>query len=314
MAFHEFGGPEVLNPVEVPDPEPGPGQVRIRVVAATVNPTDTLFRSGRRPFDPALEPPPWIPGQELAGYVEGLGPDVRDWRAGERVAAVTRPAPGIRGAQAELALVWSDSITRVPSGVSLVHAATLPMNGLAALQAIDLSGAQAGGTVLVTGAAGAVGGYAVQIARSRGIRTIATASARDQDLIRALGADEFIDRDRDVVMEVRRLAAPGVDALVDAALVGGSLIGAVGDGGRYIGLRGTQGATSERGIVAAGVAVANSLRDGRKLASLIRLVEEGALTLRVAQTFPPEAAAEAHRMLERGGHRGRLVLQFAAER
>src|SRR5437867_2422954 len=110
VAFAKAGGPEVLSVTEIADPDPGKDQVRIRVHAATVNPTDTLFRSGRRQFDPALEPAPWVPGQELAGYVDAVGAGVTTWRSGDRVAAVTRPAPGVRGAQAELAVVWADSI------------------------------------------------------------------------------------------------------------------------------------------------------------------------------------------------------------
>ena len=313
VAFTEFGGPDVLRVVDLPVPDPGPDQVRIRVVAATVNPTDTLFRSGRRPFDQAEEPPPWVPGQELAGYVDAVAAGVTPWRVGDRVAAVTRPAPGVRGAQSELALVWHDSITTVPPAIPLTAAATLPMNGLTALQAIDRLRVSAGDTIIVTGAAGAVGGYATQIARERGVRVIAVAAAADEALVRELGAHAFIDKERDVVREVRAIVPAGADGVVDAALVGAPLTDALRDGGRFAGLRGVQDVPAERGIIAEGVTVASSLHDGAKLQELMRLVSAGKLTLRVARTFAPEEAAEAHRVLERGGIRGRLVIRFRGE-
>jgi NADPH:quinone reductase len=313
VAFTEFGGPDVLRIVDVPTPEPAAGQVRIRVIGATVNPTDTLFRSGQRQFDPTQEPPPWTPGQEVAGYVDARGENVTGWQVGERVAAVTRPAPGVRGAQAELALVWRDSIAQVPPGVPLLAAATLPMNGLTALQSLDVLRVERGDTIVVSGAAGAVGGYAVQLARERGLRVIAISAAADEALVRALGAHEFVARDRDVIREVRTIAPAGVDGVVDAALVGASLLNVLRDGGRFAGLRGVKGIPAERGIGIQSVAVASWLHEGAKLQELMRLVAEGKLALRVARTLPPEHAATAHRLLERGGLRGRLVLQFQPE-
>jgi NADPH:quinone reductase-like Zn-dependent oxidoreductase len=310
VAFTEFGGPDVLRVVDMPTPEPGPEQVRVRVVAATVNPTDILFRSGGRQFDPTQEPPPWVPGQEVAGYIDALGGGVTEWHAGDRVAAVTRPAPGVRGAQAEFATVWADSIASVPSDISLVAAATLPMNGLTALQSLELLRVAAGDTIAVSGAAGAVGGYVIQLARERGVRVLAIAAPADEALVRDLGADEFISRNSAVVRCAREVISDGADGVVDAALIGAPLGGVLRDGGRWAGLRGVEGAPKERGIVAMAVSVARSLHDGAKLQDLMRLVQAGRLTLRVAQEFTPEQAAEAHRTLERGGVRGRLVLVF----
>ena len=282
------------------------------MVGATVNPTDTLFRSGRREVDPALEPPPWVPGQEVAGYVDTVGEGVTEWRVGDRVAAITRPAPGVRGGQSELALVWHDSIARVPAHVSLLAAATLPMNGLTALQSIELVGVQSGDTIVVSGAAGAVGGYVTPLARARGVRVIGMSAAADDALVRELGATVVVERGEgeQVVRAVRAIAPGGVDGVVDAALIGAPLLGTLRDGGRYVGLRGVQGISAERGIAVESAAVANWLHAGAKLQDLMRLVEAGELALRVARVFAPEEAAEAHRLLERGGIRGRIVLQF----
>jgi NADPH:quinone reductase-like Zn-dependent oxidoreductase len=313
VAFDRFGGPEVLFVADLPDPEPGPGQVRVRVHAATVNPTDTLFRAGKRPFDPAEEPPPWTPGQELAGVVDRVGDGVTRWEPGDGVIAVTRPAPGVRGAQSELALVFADSIAPRPTGVPMVEAATLPMNGLTARQALDLSGAGPGDTLLVTGAAGAVGGYVLQLARHEAIRTIATAGSADEAaLVRSLGAAEVVDRGPGLGERVRALEPGGVAAAVDAALVGGPLAGAVRDGGRLVALRGWSEAAPGRGIEVASVAVARELHAGDRLEALARLVDEGVLALRVARVLRPEDAAEAHRLVEAGGLRGRVVLDFGA--
>jgi NADPH2:quinone reductase len=309
--------------MEVPDPKPGLGQIRIRVYAATVNPTDALFRSGqisatlarlgRSQLDPAHGPPPWTPGQEVAGIVEAVGEGVSTWQVGERVAAITRPAPENRGGQAELAVVWSDSATRVPAGTTLTEAATLPMNGLTAWQAIDRLGLASGAVIAVTGAAGAVGAYAMQIALADGVKVLAVAAAPDEPLVRGLGAETFVAAGPDAPTAIRRIVLEGVDGLVDAALIGNAMLPAIREGGGYAALRGTDGISSERGIVLEQVAVAESLRDGARLAQLMNLVELGKITLRVAETFPPERAADAHRRLEAGGVRGRLVIVFQDE-
>ena len=193
VAFREYGGPEVLEVLELPDPEPGPGQVRIRVAAATVNPSDTLFRSGglARGID---GPPPWVAGLELAGVVDAVG-DGTGYEPGERVAAMTRFLPHGRGAQSELLVLDAESsLARVPEGLDLVEAATVPMTGLTVRLLLDTLELPPGSTVAVTGAAGAVGGYAVELAAAEGLRVVGIASAADETLVRELGADEFVPR------------------------------------------------------------------------------------------------------------------------
>src|SRR5262249_13182452 len=163
VTFSRFGGPEVLEVSELPAPRPGPGEVRIRVAAATVNPTDISFRSGRQAAlvkELGLQPP-FVPGMELAGEVDAVGQGVKRRPGGRVMAIVNRRRPG-GGAQAALVVVPAASVARVPENVSLEAAATLPMNGLTVRLALDRLALRPGQTLGVTGAAGAVGGYAVE--------------------------------------------------------------------------------------------------------------------------------------------------------
>jgi NADPH:quinone reductase-like Zn-dependent oxidoreductase len=310
VAFSQFGGPEVLEVAELPMPEPGPGEVRVRVAAATVNPTDIGMRSGGRAAELQQLAPPYVPGMELAGTVDAVGPGSQ-WPIGERVLGITLPMRTGRGAQAEYTLVPADSIVRVPDGVSLEQAATLPMNGLTARRALDLLAFAPGQTLLVTGAAGAVGGYAVQLAVAEGLRVIGVASASDESLVRGLGAQEFIAREADLVTAVRRIAPDGVDGVVDAAVLGHKLLGAVRDGGQIAAVRGFDG-EPERGIRIHQVRVSDYAHNQPALQRLAEMVASGQLTLRVAQRFPPSAAAEAQQKLNAGGVRGRLLIVFPA--
>jgi NADPH:quinone reductase len=311
VAFRQFGGPEVLEVAELPPPQPGPGEVRIRVAAATVNPTDIGFRAGRQGAPQLAElgvQPPYIPGMELAGVVDAVGPDTA-WQPGERVLAIVTPRRPGGGAQAELVVVPSASVARVPEGTSLKEAATLPMNGLTVRLALDRLGLRPGQTLGVTGAAGAVGGYAVQLGANEGLRVIAIAGPDDEALVRSLGAAVCIPRGDGALGAMRDAAGEGVDGLIDAAVLDAAVLPAIRDGGRLATVRGWSG-PSERGITVLPVRVAEYLHNQTALAGLAQLVAAGRLTLRVAQTFPPERAAEAQRLLDAGGIRGRLVLVF----
>ncbi|MCL8207164.1 MAG: NADP-dependent oxidoreductase [Actinomycetia bacterium] len=301
-----FGGPEVLEVADLPKPQPGPGEVRIRVAAATVNPTDISLRSGRRPTN---LPPPYIPGMELAGTVDVVGPGVSDRRPGEQVMAIVLPLRPQGGAQAELVVVPAESVVPVPDRATLVEAATLPMNGLTVRRALDLLALPAGATLAVTGAAGAVGGYAIQLGKVAGLRVVADAAPADEALVRSLGADIVVPRGHDVARAIRTVVPDGVDALIDAAVQGPTVLPAVRDGGQVAAVRQWTGGT-ERGIRIHQVAVSDYARNQAALDELRRLAGAGKLTLRVAETFLPERVAEAHRKLEAGGVRGRLVLVF----
>jgi NADPH:quinone reductase len=305
----EFGGPDVLHIVELPDPQAGPGELRIRVRAAAVNPTDTGLRAGARAGQLKDIPPPYVPGMDAAGELDQIGSGVStDLQVGDHVMAIVVPH-GSHGAYAELIVVPAESVTRVPAGATDAEAATLPMNGLTTQQALDLLDLAPGQTLAVTGAAGAVGGYAVQLGKVHGLRVIADASPQDEQLVKDLGADVVVARGPEFAARVRAVVPEGADGLIDAALLNELAIPAVRDGGRIATVRGFTG-DPERGISFHPVFVRNYSREYDKLDRLRRQVEAGEVTLRVARTLPAERTAEAHRILEAGGIRGRLILEF----
>ncbi len=295
--------------MELPDPEAGPGQVRIRVHAAAVNPTDTGLRSGARAAQMTDIAPPYVPGMDAAGVLDQIGENVTtDLRPGDRVMAIVVPK-GAHGAYSERLVVPVESVARIPAGVSDLAACTLPMNGLTTRLALDLLALEPGQILAVTGAAGAVGGYAVQMAKAEGLRVVADASPEDEQLVKELGADLVVGRGNQFAELVRAEIPEGVDGLVDAALLDALVAPAVRDGGRIATVRGFEGVEG-RGITWHPVFVRNYARQQAKLDQLRQQVEDGHLTLRVAQALPADQAAEAHRLLEAGGIRGRLVLEF----
>jgi NADPH:quinone reductase-like Zn-dependent oxidoreductase len=296
--------------VELPDPVTRSGEIRIRVHAAAVNPTDTFVRNGARAeAQRAASPPPYVPGMDAAGVVEEIGEGVStDLQPGDHVMAIVVPT-GSHGAYSERIAVPAESVARVPAGASDVEACTLPMNGLTAWLALDTLALRAADTLGVTGAAGAFGGYVVQLGKVMGLTVIADAAASDRQLVLDLGADVVVMRGRDAARRMRDEVPDGVDGLADGALLDGAVIDAVRDGGRVVTVRGYRG-PGERGVTFHPVFVREYAREQGKLGELRRLVEDGRVTLRVAGTFPPEEAAEAHRLLQAGGIRGRLVIEF----
>jgi NADPH:quinone reductase len=308
VGFTECGDPSVLGIVAVPKPAPGPGQVLVAVAAATVNPTDLGFRQGGRPMPEGLTPP-YVPGMDLAGVVESTGDGVTQWQAGDRVMAAVSPWEPGGGAQCEYRVVDADQLALVPDGLQLTEAATLPMNGLTVLAAFDLLALPAGSTVAVTGSAGIVGQYAIQLGTHRGLTMIGDAAPADESLISSFGAAHVVPRGEAMAAAVRSLYPDGVDAVIDAALLGPSILPAVRDAGQLLAVRPFAGAT-ERDITIHLVLVGRHLHEGHRIGELAALVSEGVLTLRVADVLPAERAAEAHARLEAGGVRGRLVLTF----
>ncbi len=313
VGFTEFGEPEVLGIVTVPRPSPGPGQVLVKVAAATVNPTDLGFRQGGRPLPPGVEPP-YIPGMDLAGVVAEAGPEVRAWHAGDRVMAVVSPFVPGGGAQAEYRVVAEDQLAAVPDGWSLTDAATLPMNGMTVRAALDMLALPAGSTLAVTGSAGIVGQFAIQLGRHTGLTVIGDAKPEDEALVTSFGAHHVVPRGDEMAAAVRKLYPDGVDAVIDAALLGPAVIGAVRDGGQLLAVRPYQGPAengkTERDITVHLVLVGQHLHEGDRIGELAALVDAGVLTVRVADVLPASAAAQAHRRLAAGGVRGRLVLTF----
>ncbi|MBB5918048.1 NADPH:quinone reductase-like Zn-dependent oxidoreductase [Nocardia transvalensis] len=312
IGFDAPGGPEVLRALEVPQPHAGPGEVRIRVEAATVNPSDVVTRSGAAHDRYRGVEPPYVPGWDAAGVIDEAAPD-SGWRVGDRVVAVTKPVLEGGGAYAEWIVVSGDSVAPIPDGADPVAAATLPMNGLTARIALDALGPDTGRTIAVTGAAGAVGGYVIQLAKHAGFTVIADAAPADRQLVTELGADIVVPRGSDVAQHIREHAPDGVDAVIDGALLGETVLPAIRDNGSYVALRPpalTGGVQSERGIAIDYVMVTDHVRDSAALKELSHLAGQGILSLRVARTFPAAEAADAHRLLEAGGVRGRLVLRF----
>jgi NADPH2:quinone reductase len=308
-----YGGPEALRVFELSEPHAGPGKVRVAVHAATVNPTDTVVRSGaghdrQNGFDP-----PYVPGMDVAGVIDEIGPETAtDLAVGDHVMAIVLPR-GTHGGYSDSVVLPPSSVVRIPAGVSLLEAATLPMNGLTARLALDLLGLPPGGKLAVTGAAGTLGGYVVQLAKADGLWVIADAAKRDEQLVASFGADAVVPRGDDVAARIRAAVPAGVDAVVDAALLGSSILPAVRDGGAVAAVRPFPGPT-ERDIAVHQVWVRDYRYEHDKLDRLRQQAEDGVLTLRVAGSYPPEQASEAHTRLEEGGTRGRLVIQFRDER
>ncbi len=303
-----FGGPEVLEIVELPEVHAGPGEVRMRVHAVAVNPTDTLARNGSRAEQQKVDPPPYVPGMDAAGIVDEVGEGVTGVAVGDRVMAIVVPR-GSHGAYRESLVLPAESVAGAPAGSSHAEACTLPMNGLTARLSLDLLGLQPGDTLAVTGAAGAYGGYMVQLAKHAGLVVIADASEADTELVTRLGADVVLPRGEDFAARVREHYPDGVDALADGAVQNELVIGAVRDGGAFTSVRGFPG-DGQRDIRFSVTLVTKYWREQVKLDELGRLAEAGVLSLRVAQTYPAEQAAEAHRRLEAGGSRGRQVVEF----
>lgn len=313
IGFTRFGEPEVLREIVHPVPEPDSDEVLIRVSAATVNPGDVYQRRGLVPS--LRHAPPWMVGMEAAGVVERVGVGAAGrFSIGDRVIAHVSPVDPRGAAYAEFAVAEADRVVLAPFGTEDAAAATLPMNGMTAWLLFDALGVPAGGTLAVIGAAGAVGGYIVELAKAAGRTVIADAAPRDVELVRSLGADAVVPRGRGVSAAILRAAggpvdgvavAAGSDLAVPAVRPGGVIASAVGTGDS----RQLEQARST-GVRVIPVRVDLAPSPAPMLRALRTLAEQGLLTLRVADELPGADAAAAHRRLEAGGLRGRQVLRF----
>jgi NADPH:quinone reductase len=216
---------------------------------------------------------------------------------------------GAHGGYREDLVLPGDSAVRAPKGADAVAASTLPMNALTARLALDQLGLAPGQVLAVTGAAGAFGGYVVQLAKADGLTVVADASEADEELVRALGADVVVRRGDDVADRIREQCPDGVDGLADGSVQDALVLPAVREGGAVATVRGYRG-DGQRELRVLPTLVRRVAQDRPALDRLRQQAEDGVLTLRVARTFAAEQAAEAHRLLERGGVRGRLVLTF----
>jgi NADPH:quinone reductase-like Zn-dependent oxidoreductase len=304
IALTEYGDADVLRPRELPDPLVGPDQVLVRVAAAGVNPVDFKIRAGNLTgaFPHHV---PLIPGWDVAGEVVAAGPAVTDFSPGDRVLAYARKDHIQNGTYAELVAVPDRILTHLPDGVDLDVAGALPLAGLTALQTLRTAGVREGDSVLVHAAAGGVGHLAVQIARTLGAAEVfGTASAANHDFLRSLGATPLEYGDG----LPSALAAATGDGRVDAVLdyVGGQALAQsprlVRDPARLVSI------VDPRGVLGVGGRYVFVRPDASQLAWLAGLVHAGDLRVQIARRFPLADAAQAHRLLEEGHVRGKLVL------
>jgi NADPH:quinone reductase-like Zn-dependent oxidoreductase len=246
---------------------------------------------------------------DAAGVIDEIGPDTKtSLTVGDAVMAMVIPSAS-HGGYRESIVLSADSVVRAPAGATHAEAATLPMNGLTARQSLDQLALEPGQTIAVTGAAGCYGGYVVQLAKADGLHVIADASNDDEQLVSDLGADIVVPRGDDIAAQIRKVAPNGVDGLADGAVQNELAVGAVRDGGAFVSVRGWDG-TGKRGLTFHKTMVRTYDRRSDLLDILRQQVEDGTVTLRVAATYQPEEAAEAHRRLEAGGTRGRCVIVF----
>lgn len=300
------GGAEVLSVIDRPVRDPGPGEVRIAVRAAAVNPTDV----GLRAMGGGDLPPPWTPGMDAAGIIDAVGDGVDRLSVGQEVMAAVSPRRPDGGAQAEMLVVPAASVVEIPDGATLEEASTLPMNGLTAKLGLELLGLQPRQTLAVTGGAGLLASYVIPVAKEAGLRVIADAKPEDEELVRSFGADEVVPRGDRFVAGVLAAASAGVDGIYDTALLHERVFSAIRDGGVMVVVRGWKPDHTERGIEVRQVFVRSVLERTDWLEDLRQLASEGRLKLRVAGEYPAEQAAEAQRVMEAGGLRGRAVIVF----
>lgn len=308
-----FGGPEMLHEVTLPMPEPGVGEVRVRVRAAAIHPADVMLRQGALAEWYGEAPMPYVPGMDIAGVVDAVGPaggaDADDdLEVGREVIGVVNSF-GAHGGYSEYVVLPAASVCAAPRGASPEESASFLMPALTARAGLDLLGLQRGDKLLVAGAAGAVGRLAVALAHAEGLHVIALASDEDAQTMERLGADAFVPRSANFRETLQALAPNGVDGLFDTTPAHLDHIPAVRDGGRVVSPRAELG-DLDRGITSAMINVRTHMSDHSAIVALRDLAQEGQLPLEVAATFPASEAAAAHRLFDSGTPKGRIVLLF----
>ena len=309
VGIMKHGGPEALEVLEVPDINVGPGQIRIRNFAASVNPVDVSVRNGSMAQMQKVNPPPYIPGMDAAGIIDQIGEDVKtDLKVGDSVMAMVVPN-GDHGAYKENIVLDQNAVVQAPENTTHIQASTLPMNSLTARLSLDLLDLSKGQVLAVTGSPGAYGGFVVQLAKADGLTVIADSNDSDRSLLESLGVDVIIPRGEGFAERIRQEFPDGVDGMADGALLNETAIEAVKDGGSFTSVRGFKG-EPQRDIdfTATWVTAYDCKKD--KLETLCKQAESGVLTLRVADSVKMENAAEAHKKLEAGGTRGRMIIEF----
>ncbi|MFI5986063.1 NADP-dependent oxidoreductase [Streptomyces sp. NPDC051555] len=301
MAYETYGGTEVLTETRLPVPKVGPGEVLVRVRCAAVNPVDWKIMAGG--LDGLMDVVhPVVPGWDVAGTVEVVGIDTPEFTAGDEVMAYARKDYVHGGTFAEFVTVPVRALAHKPATLGWAEAAGLPLAGLTAYQLLTRLGTGKDDTVLVHGAAGGVGSFGVQIARALGARVIGTASPRNHDRLRELGAEPVAYGDG-LADRVRALAPDGVSVVAD--FVGGVLdvtLAVLADGGRHASI-------ADPGVLGAGGEWMWVRPVGTDLAELARLVEAGQLSVTVAETFPLSELAAAFALSQDGHTAGKIVVE-----
>ena len=296
--IHSFGPPDVVMVEEVPAPSPGPGEVLVRVMAAGVAPWDAIIREGKSKVSPQ---PPLTLGSDLSGVVEKVGPGVTDFAPADEVYGVTNPQ--FCGAQAEFAVATAGMVARKPQSLNYLEAASAPVIAVTAWQMLfQYAKAMRGQTVMVVGAAGNVGAYAVQMAVDAGIHVVAIARLGDQDLLRSLGVNSTIDSSQPAFEQ----DLPQVDAILDT--VGGSTlqrcVSRLKPGGALVTSVSTQPQPAGAIFFYAEVTTA-------RLQTLTTLFDAGRITARVGSILQLSEARQAQAMLAGAPHKfGKIVLQI----
>lgn len=306
----EFGAPDVLTVGTVDVRPAAASEVRIAVRAAAVNPTDIATRSGLVAAAYTDFTPPYIAGMDAAGTIESVGPDVSRFAAGDPVMAIVMPRRPEGGAHSELIVVPEDAVVEIPPGLTVEQAAMLPMNGLTALEALSCLDLEPGSTLGITGGAGFLAAFVTVLGKRAGLKIIADSQPDERDTVLERGADVVVDRGPGVADRFLEVVPQGLDAVLDTALLGTELFDCIRDGGKLGTVR-TFTDPPPRGISVRPIWVRERLRDTAGLLHLAQLASDGAFPfLNVSARFGPDQAADAHRMVEAGGLRGRPLLVF----
>jgi NADPH:quinone reductase-like Zn-dependent oxidoreductase len=307
IVIHEYGGPNVLKYEDVPRPEPKGDQILVRVVAAGVNPVDGMIRSGM--FANEKRAFPLILGGDVAGVVEKVGSKITKFKAGDPVFAYV--SLGNSGGYAQYALVTEHEAAAKPKSIRYVEAAAVPIVAMTAWQAlVDTAKLSAGQTVLIHGGSGGVGSLAIQIAKARGAKVVATASTANQDFLKQLGADVAIDYTKQKFEDI----AKDVDVVLDS--IGGDTLarsyGVVKKGGIIVSLVARPKESELEKHHIRGIAL-NVEPNSEELAEIGKLIDDKKIKVIVSQTFPLSEAMNAQQQVATGHTRGKIVLKIADE-
>ena len=309
LTLTSFGGPDSVALADVPEPEAAGDAVTVRVHAVALGPWDVATTEGLFAGAGGMTTFPQILGWDFAGTIAAAGPAATTWQPGDRVLGFSpQPWSGI-GAAAELIAVPPGLIAALPAGLDFRAGATIPVTALTAKLTLDTGEVQPGSSVLVIGAAGAVGGVVVQLGAQLGAQIIASVAADDFPAVRELGATHVVDRAADVAAQVRRHIAKGVDVTIDLAgpAVWPAAIDATRDGGRFITTSPAGLPDTVRGITASAVGVQP---DAPALTGLAQRFADGSLRTRIADVRPVTQARDALEAVRHGSNHGKYVLEL----